>query len=502
MRAFLKGASFTHRWREKLVSRPISESDPPTINTHSANSPADQWIEKESIISLVDVYRTQSDSLLNMIDVGQADDGKLAFIPANKRDVACSFVRQRLPLFADRLVADQSISQAVMFHAPDDIAERIAEVYSAYLLKQSAPNRTAILINWMSHLAFTVLDLKGDETDDDENSLRETWVVALLQSALRPVFAQRMALLFLRLLRTPETQGLVDDALEYFMNEGRIDRGRFDLILDFVRALGHSPNFDSLFWIKRILAEGHEQAKARALRMLAGALEQSSGWLGEAGQNVLSAISVWLPEDAKTIDNVNNQAAVLLTPRLSFHMAASRLRQRDVGKVDRLVPFFDIHSANGLFPLADKALEILTKKIDGEWILFELGSLEGMVSAKWGLDAQYINLDAQDNLAASDSNIFSIFPNLIKLESSLCSIDWDGGVAQCLSVALLVIESAALFIDDFGSRSSSRKNAAQALASAIMSTFQRRDDSRAAYSLYKQVYRIHAALLGHKSSCK
>ena len=135
--------------------------------------------------------------------------------------------------------------------------------------------------------------------------------------------------------------GPEDDALEYFMNEGRIDRGRFDLILDFVRALGHSPNFDSLFWIKRILAEGHEQAKARALRMLACALEQSSGWLGEAGQNVLSAISVWLPEDAKTIDNVNNQAAVLLTPRLSFHMAASRLRQRDVGKVDRLVPFFD-----------------------------------------------------------------------------------------------------------------------------------------------------------------
>ena len=53
-------------------------------------------------------------------------------------------------------------------------------------------------------------------------------MAALLQSALRPVFAQRMSFLFVRLLQVAETQGLVDDALEYFMTEGRIDGGRFD----------------------------------------------------------------------------------------------------------------------------------------------------------------------------------------------------------------------------------------------------------------------------------
>ena len=65
--------------------------------------------------------------------------------------------------------------------------------------------------------------------------------------------------------------------------------------LDLIRALGHSPNFDGIFWIKRILAEGHEQAKTRALRMVAGAIEQRSTWLGDAGLNVLTAISAWLP---------------------------------------------------------------------------------------------------------------------------------------------------------------------------------------------------------------
>ena len=326
------------------------------------------------------------------------------------------------------------------------------------------------------------------------SSSSEHWVLALLRSELqRPVFAERMSLLFIRLLRSSETGTLIDEALDYLMTEAQIDEARFRLILEFVRALGPSQNFDSLFWIKRILAEGNEPAKARALRMLAGGLEHTAGWLGERGQDLLGSIRCWLPDKLKSIEGFNNQAAVLLTPRLSFHIASSRIKQREFGTLDRLVPFFDLQYLTGVSPFAGAALEILTLKVTGDWILFELGTLETMVAARWGISA--LEPDPDESGAPEVDAISFYFPHLGFLEKALHSESWDDGVAQRLSLALILIEGVAVFIDNFGPGDSVQKTAVRNLLDEITSRYKLRDDAKEAYALYQQVYRIYSALM-------
>ena len=157
------------------------------------------------------------------------------------------------------------------------------------------------------------------------------------------------------------------------------------------------------------------------------------------------------------------------------------LKHRDVGKIECLVPFFDLQSEGGLFPLVNDALDILTRKVNGEWILFELGSLESMVASKWFVNSRtgFIFND-HDN---SDRYLSSIFPVLTSLESSLSSEAWAGGVARRLSIALLLIEGVALFVDDFGGNASEKKAAAEKLANRVIWNFQQRDDPKEAYSL-------------------
>ena len=117
MNAFLRNRIYIHKQKERRP-RFAKPSSSQSELSHVQEVPIEEWVETETQVSLVDLYRRLGDTLLTMIEVGKSDGERLNFMPANKRHVASSFVQQRLPLLCNYLISEVSISQAMLFHAP------------------------------------------------------------------------------------------------------------------------------------------------------------------------------------------------------------------------------------------------------------------------------------------------------------------------------------------------------------------------------------------------
>jgi hypothetical protein len=354
----------------------------------------------ERTISLKSLYATRPDNILALLDVRAQEYGALNFEPAFKLKVARDFFHSQRPIQAGDFLIRQTLDRLMLFNAPIHIAEQLADRYVEYASRLGSIEQRVFVSLCFDHLTRGFIDEQFPSFGENNRNSGIPALKLLFQAfahsprdrtqALLKAYAERACLLLNRLLSGAATKDLVDHALNRIMDEGD-GSDKFDLVLKLVRNLRRHKDFDTLRWLKRLLAQGDDDAKRSALEFLAGGIERGSD---EERAVLIESLRSWVPTADKAAF-LNNQTAALLAPRVAMHRAFARTKDRDHGKVDQLAPLFDLGREQGVTPEFFAAIDLLTVPVDGPWIGIDLDFLEHLVDARWGLDGLPNSLSIQ-----------------------------------------------------------------------------------------------------------
>lgn len=459
MKLLLEGEVETIRYRAEGASGSTFKQSKgarseETESTEQAQAQAPFEVQR---IDMTDAYFDRIDELLDRIDCRAQPDGQLRFSPANKRLYARSVVHQKLPVFRESVVIDKTITRGALLQVHGHLANQLADEYVKHLVAQPSDIRRATLFGWMNKLASVAeRDYSGSDV-----------------TVARAALSERIGKLLDRLVEIPGSRSLVDEALNVLVSDEHGLGERFDVVLDFVRHLHGSPNFSTLFWLKRLLSEGDLKTKTKCLRVIASMLDSGSAWSKSPYSPVLSEIAEWLPKETQTVDGVNSQAAALLAPRIAFHLAASRTRPLVKGEAEYLPPLFDARQPDLRFRETEIAAEIFGHPATGNWLMSEVQSIDNLVSARW-----------PGSTGAKRVSLLDLEPRLSQIGKAG---EGSGDVARRLCNVVLFTEAVSLFVPDVNDNSEARCRVAQEVI-GVFGQAMSKVDLKASF---RQAYRLH-----------
>lgn len=403
----------------------------------------------EKSVSLLPAYEEQRDRVLTLIDVSWQEGGHLGFVPAFKNQIAKAFLRRHRSIFVGIQLTKETVAKALFFDAPLHIASRLAVHYANHVEKLPKTSQRDFISDWMDRSARhfieerapSVAALSATEVPDPLKLLLVaigTTISQLNERNLLRIYAERVGIFFEQLLMNPETKPYVDYALRLLMAQGQNIEGKHELILMFVRVLRRHPEFNTLLWLKRLLAEGDDNAKRSSLDFLARAIETGSDEAEGERAKILRELQLWIPDDLES-SGLNNQTAALLAPRMALHRTFARTADREHGKVALLVPLFDLNRTDGLSPDFEIVAVLLTKPVRGTWVGIDLNVAQELVDARW-------DLDHEDPRDARYRVLTSPFPILCALDEQIASPAWTDLDARLLALIIMLIEAVALMI--------------------------------------------------------
>jgi hypothetical protein len=392
MRALLHERTLTERVQETEWIAMDGPSEHDGRSGHKEPLLQERKREVDRTVSLEASYGMCPDNLLALLEVRAQDTGQLGFEPAFKLSIARQLLRTERSVFADALLLGEAVKKSIVFHAPPHLAEQLADRYAEHVSHLLVSRQKSFMQDWMRHSVWHFVEKRipdfknADGVDEVEEPGLRLLLKAIGEHASREyarelyrAFAERSAMLLTRLLSNATTRDLVDQTLDRLMVEGQNAEGKHDLIIMFIRILRRHKEFSTLRWLKRVLAEGNDDAKRSALDFLAGSIEAGED---EERAAIIDALCSWMPLGSHT-SVLNNQTAALLAPRLAMHRVFDRKKDRDHGKVDQLMPLFDLGRDDGLAPESATALKLLTAKTGGSWILIDLVILDKLIRTRW-----------------------------------------------------------------------------------------------------------------------
>jgi hypothetical protein len=390
---------------KEFRSAPAFKPDGPVPMVEEVNDVRPQdTISIGGMVSLLDAYNGAPDRVLRLIDVHLHENRRLAFAPALKQQVARELLRSTRVLWVDGMLFEETIDRAVLFDLPLSIAGQLAERHAEHAISLSLGGQKEgaddFVLEWMERTAqqFVIRRILRGSSGNEVGAARPIKILceALDRSASRDrakdllrEYTDRVSLFFFRLLSNATTRPQVDQALHWLLMEGQGSDARYSVILMFVRILRRHPDFRALFWLKRLLSEGDEDAKRSALDFLARGIEHGRSTSAGEGLSFLDALRTWLPTDVSRVPQLNSQTAALLAPRIAIYRAFASIRDQNHGKVEQLAPLFDLNREDGISRDLETAIELLTAPIDGPWIRDDLGLLNQLAVARWQLDGDW-----------------------------------------------------------------------------------------------------------------
>jgi hypothetical protein len=492
MRALLHGRALTDRVQETewiaVDVRPGQDERP----GHKEPLLQERKREVDKDVFLEAAYGVCPDDLLALLDVRAQDTGQLGFEPAFKLPIARRLLRTRKSIFADGLLLEQAVKKSLVFDAPPHLAEQLADRYAEHISRLSASRQKSFMQYWMRHSVLHFIEERipdfkvADEVEEPElRLLLKAIGEHVYARELYRAYAERCAMLLTRLLSNAATRDLVDQTLDRLMAEGQNAEGKHDLIIMFIRILRRHKEFSMLRWLKRILAEGNNDAKRNALDFLAGSIESGAD---EERAAIIDALCSWMPLGSHA-SALNNQTAALLAPRLAMHRVFDRRQDREHGKVDQLMPLFDLSRENGLAPESSAALKLLTAKTDGEWILIDLVILEKLIQARWGLEGLQTVHDGEPDQEEAH------FEALCSVDETFADESLTEADARQIGFVVLLVEAVAVLLGEPQNPASDRE---KLLGNAI-TRIARGLTREGIYFAYRHAYEVSRQLAGHPS---
>jgi len=463
----------------------------------------------ENVVSLETAYSQAPDALLRLIDVHAQETGRLAFAPALKAQVGRVF-RLNGSILMDKFLVEETVEQCLLFDESLYIAEQLADRYAERAIAVPSTRREDFISDWMDRSTRYFIETRIPSLEYLDRTGAATPLTLLLQALdaqrsrdkareLSKEYAERVSLFLLRLLSEPTTKTQVDQALHRLMIEGQGTEARYDIIWTFVRILRRHPEFRTLFWLKRLLAEGNEDAKKSALDFLARGIEQGRRDGEGEHRTLLGTLRAWLPRGVEYASRLNTQTAALLAPRVAVYRAFARISDQEHGRVDRLIPLFDMTREDGLSLDFLPTIELLTIAVDGPWIRDDLFLLNQLVGGRWQLDNNGKN--SANGVPSNFPLVLTNFPALRALVEKRTSRPWTYADSRHLALTGLLVEIVATIVGSPEDANQRRLDVAERMLTQVArksNELDRRSDS--IRSLIERAYAFDRSLKPNRSA--
>src|SRR4029077_19891722 len=302
-------------------------------------------------------YEEWADEVLQLIDVALQPNGRLAFVPAFKAQIAAEHFRSKRPVLASRM-REELLEGTIFFDASEEVAGKLADRFVEHLRQQPDSVRLGSLLDLMRSLASQFVSSRVPRFKPQGKVAPWTDLAEHLQPDLLREYARRAGLVLSKLVREPSSRPLVDAVLSGILQDGEASGSKQELVQSFLGILRRENGFDILPWLKRFLSQGENEIKRSSLGLLANAIEFSDT---QVENHVLLALRSWLPETVGPASGLNSQTAALLAPRVAMYRTFGRTRDREHGKVDRLAPLVDLNREDGFLPEYKIAIDLLPR---------------------------------------------------------------------------------------------------------------------------------------------
>ncbi|MEO1110219.1 MAG: hypothetical protein AAFX90_20090 [Pseudomonadota bacterium] len=474
MRSFLGNASRTVREKVVVAEETVDTWEADEQETDSEEEPSKKTATKyayevhESRRNLRDEYERLADDLLHNLGLAVRNE-RVEFTKTTDRAVAEALLQERLPKFVSSVLFRIDQEEPLLFTLEPHLAQVLTGTYVSFL---EAQNEAVSLDHLTSLLnALWVADEFGGE--DHFNK----------------IFAEKASLVLFRLLEKEGTRGLVQSVLASVLRQ-ELDNKKAVMFLFLVGRLNISPFFKTLFWIKRFVFEVPRSKSWFSKITLAQLADPQSSWRRIDAPMVLSEIANWVPRDMRQVHEQDARATLLVVPCFMLTTHLDDIKPRDRGQIDVLLPFFDLHHADGLYEDVDAALDLVLRPVTGPWLLEDLASLEKVVRRNWGIKDQAID-PGLDLPAGGGAKAFQHdFSHLMKLQPKIIFEIGCGQKSRYLRIACMLVEAIALFLDDFETTDTSRRSAVDALLQKVCSHL----DDVTLLALNREVFEIQRAL--------
>lgn len=205
------------------------------------------------------------------------------FIQPELRAMMKNYLKEEQPLYAECLFEKTHL---FMFHPLIQIAKGgLTVTTDAMLTHPTIYNET-----WISKLVDNLTEKESWDINDNLNLLQkiQKYLNQIEAASNREIVFKRISGLLYFMLGNTSLQATV----KKFINE-LMSNKRYDAVTFIIDELDHVNEFDSLYWIKRILdSSGDQKAVSKAYRSLYRKLKSSGFRLYE----ILEELYLWLPD--------------------------------------------------------------------------------------------------------------------------------------------------------------------------------------------------------------
>lgn len=218
--------------------------------------------------------------------------------PALRESLREHFEKEHRFYLLDQFNALQK--QGVLFHSSSRIAESATRLIIDRMLNYPDEYDTTWLVNAIIDLRQKIEDERAG-LDNQMNSLRKI----SQRNSLREAY-QRISELMSSMIEHHQLRGGVDQCLDYLI---RI--AAHDWVLNIIKQLRFVPQFDVIYWIKRLLNQADKETGNQAYGYLLSYLKKMDANIYSA----LSTLATWLPEEdrnPKSYSHSNYFALLLL----------------------------------------------------------------------------------------------------------------------------------------------------------------------------------------------
>jgi hypothetical protein len=254
-----------------------------------------QTIKKEEEIILTDEWNKNADRILKEcgLKVIRANDLSqyIDFSYPYLRNQVKKHIMEEHPMFLRQKFA--AVQESGILFSPDvsaKIIENVIRLSAEMALINPAHYGAEWLINFIFQLRihFNIPDEPGEDNLEELFRL----LLAIQNESLKKQIYSRLASLIREMLNHSQLRGMINNFLNKLI-EVRHHEEALEIVWEVGKRLRFAPNFDLLYWLKRLMEQGAEEIKGKAYLYLLELARQSKFQVYE----LLDSLKTWLPRE-------------------------------------------------------------------------------------------------------------------------------------------------------------------------------------------------------------
>jgi len=260
---------------------------------------------------LVEIWREDHDNILKECHLtarysensSKAIDFSLPYL----RKQVKKYLEQACPMYLQEQF--ERIQESGLLFAPD-ASQKIIEQVATISSEMAVSDPDYYGQNWLTYFIIGLkqqYDLCSAPAGHEFEQLLQLMEMPE-GDTIRKQFLARISDLLREMLNHPHLQDMVRNFFNQLIETRHHDMA-LEIVLEVAKRLWFAPHFDALYWIKRLLDQGHEAVRSRAYIFLYNHAKQCGPRIYE----LLEVIKTWLPEPDRDLEKYapSNQYALI-----------------------------------------------------------------------------------------------------------------------------------------------------------------------------------------------